>query len=54
MLHRFYQIFETGGSLLEKSGLAFVFYLDDILIIGKSYEICVDNIQKISYKNWDL
>lgn len=31
-----------------RKGLASVFYLDDILIIGKSYEICVDNIQKIS------
>lgn len=44
--YMFTKILKPVAAYLRKRGLTSVFYLDDILLIGRSYEKCIDNIQK--------
>lgn len=41
----FTKLLKPVAAYLRKRGFILVFYLDDILIIGKSYKKCIDNIQ---------
>jgi len=42
----FTKLLKPVAAYLRKRGLISVFYLDDILVIGRWYEKCIDNIQK--------
>jgi len=42
----FTKLLKPVAAYLRKRGFTSVFYLDDILLIGRSYETCIDNIRK--------
>ena len=44
----FTKLLKPVAAYLRKRGFTSVFYLDDILVIGRSYEECIDNIQETS------